>query len=678
MAEGSEIKVPSYREEIPYDEDGIQLSFNTDAKTVYVDGVPLKTWLDNLKAELLGQAKGKDGDSFAGFDTDYAAVSEANNNIDYVKTIELWSSTSPALTREFPHLWKRITSKKVDGSGNVTAVNIEYQYCGSLGQSGVDAEWKEWIFRLTNNNKSEEQIKGTLEAELDSYYSSDPRSQFQQNDFIPGLWNDDMQTVNDTNVLQWCASRYKKDGIWSKFGNVHIFGRKPLDGVTNNNIYTVASEIEETKWEQDKQVLIDQLLLQQDAGTISNFPINTNYAWVDFVPNTSATEVIYQATAYFQGSSCINIDAPVRITGPAGPGSDGNGIEFAYCAIDHPDPEPGDFPPFEPDEKHFKTVQGQWYDTAGECPITPTSPYQYVRQRLGQYTDENNWYWIYSGAKYGVSSFDTSIKPISEAPEEWNFGWSKPMLWSSWGVDGVDGDGVQYVYVRLTEEEYQFVSKDRNRWNFDGDTIDIDVGDLTNPDNPNNPINWDYEYTLEAEEYTAVYPLTWNGDSVQIQGVTGTYIAYNGLGEIIKRGNFGPIAFVATVPKEPNTGIYPIEQSAKFSYNGKALPGNDLERFSITGTVKYIRNPKDADVFTYYVTYALNNNDTIVSPLPADLCPGGKNPETGSQRTSDTSERTAPLIEGYVFVERPGAPKTQFISTSNRDIVFYYSPVSNS
>ena len=63
------------------------------------------------------------------------------------------------------------------------------------------------------------------------------------------------------------------------------------------------------------------------------------------------------------------------------------------------------------------------------------------------------------------------------------------MLWSSWGTDGVDGDGVQYVYVRLTEAEYQFVSKDINRWNFDGGDSEVDPGDISDPSNPNNPNN---------------------------------------------------------------------------------------------------------------------------------------------------------------------------------------------
>lgn len=485
------------REEIPYDEDGKQLSFSTDAETVYVDGVPLKTWLSRLEAKLMEAAKGKDGNSFGGFQTDYVAVSDQDNSLDKVKLLVGWSPTSPALTVEKPHLWKRVQTKLQNPSGEVSITNVDYEYCGSLGATGLDAEWKEWIFRLTDNKKSEIEMAGILQADLDSYYNSDKNSSFQQNDFIPPYWNDDMQTVTDEKTIQWCASRYKKNGVWSKFGNVHVFGRKPLDAVTVNNIYAITQKITENLWNEDKEKLIASLSLDRDSGTILNFPSGTNYNWKDFVPNASPTDIIYQASVYFQGETCVGADFPIRITGPAGVGSDGTGIEFVYCVSDskyNEDTENYEYnlPDFYPSEKHY-TSSGGWFDTAGDCPISPNNPYQFMRQRLGQYVDDNNWYWWYQGKKYGKTPTpNPSILDPSQAPSGWNYGWSEPVLWSSWGTDGVDGDGVQYVYVRLTEAEYQFISKDINRWNFDGGDSEVDPGDISDPSNPSdsdNPIN---------------------------------------------------------------------------------------------------------------------------------------------------------------------------------------------
>lgn len=488
------------REEIPYDEDGKQLSFSTDAETVYVDGVPLKTWLSRLEAKLMEAAKGKDGNSFGGFQTDYVAVSDQDNSLDKVKLLVGWSPTSPALTVEKPHLWKRVQTKLQNPSGEVSITNVDYEYCGSLGATGLDAEWKEWIFKLTDNKKSEIEMAGILQADLDSYYDSDKNSSFQQNDFIPTGWSDDMQTVTDEHTIQWCASRYKKNGVWSEFKNVHVFGRKPLDAVTVNNIYAITSEVTEKLWDEDKDKFKDSLYLDRDSGRVSGFPSGTHYDWKDFIPNASPTDIIYQASVYFQGSTYVGADFPIRITGPAGVGSDGTGIEFVYCVSDskyNEDTENYEYnlPDFYPSEKHY-TSSGGWCDTAGDCPISPNNPYQFMRQRLGQYVDDNNWYWWYQGKKYGKTPTpNPSILDPSQAPSGWNYGWSKPVLWSSWGTDGVDGDGVQYVYVRLTEAEYQFVSKDINRWNFDGGESEVDPGDISdpsnpdNPDNPNNPIN---------------------------------------------------------------------------------------------------------------------------------------------------------------------------------------------
>ena len=491
------------REEIPYDEDGKQLSFSTDAETVYVDGVPLKTWLSRLEAKLMEAAKGKDGNSFGGFQTDYAAVSDQDNSLDKVKLLIGWSSTSPALTVEKPHLWKRVQTKLQNPSGEVSITNVDYEYCGSLGATGLDAEWKEWIFRLTDNKKSEIEMAGILQDELKSYYDSDKTSPFQQNDFIPTGWSDDMQTITDEHTIQWCASRYKKNGVWSEFGNVHIFGRKPLDAITVNNIYAITSEVTEDCWDEDKDKFKDSLFLDRDSGKVSGFPSRTHYDWKDSIPKAPETAISYQASVYFQGSTYVGADFPVRITGPAGVGSDGTGIEFVYCVSDsryNEDTKNYEYnlPKFYPSEKHY-TSSGGWFDTAGDCPISPNNPYQFMRQRLGQYVNDNNWYWQYQGKKYGKTPTpNPSILDPSQAPPGWNYGWSKPVLWSSWGTDGVDGDGVQYVYVRLTEAEYQFVSKDINRWNFDGGESEVDPGDISdpsnpdnsdNPDNPNNPIN---------------------------------------------------------------------------------------------------------------------------------------------------------------------------------------------
>lgn len=659
------------REEIPYDEDGKQLSFSTDAETVYVDGVPLKTWLSRLETKLSGIAAGKDGNSFYDFQTEYAAVSDENNNLEAVKQITYWESSSPVLTLDRPHLWKKIQSRIKDPSGTISVTNIDYQYCGSLGQTGLDAEWKEWIFRIMANEGSEIETALTLQSDLDSYYSADKGSIFQQNDFIPPLWDDDMHTVTDEQSVQWCASRYKKDGIWSKFSNVHVFGRKPLDAATVNNIYAVTPVISESAWEQDRLKLISSIVLDRQSGKVSRFPSGTTYNWTDFVPNTKASEIVYQASAYFQGNTCINIDAPIRITGPAGVGSDGNGVEFAYCVSDSEEVSDG-LPTFYPSHRHFDS-SGGWYDTAGECPISPTNPYQFVRQRQGQYTSEDDWYWVYRGNRYGKSTNPNSdILDVSQAPSGWNYGWSEPMLWSSWGNDGVDGDGVQYIYLRLTEEEFQFVNADPSRWNFEGGVSDSDPGDITDPTNPNNPNNFQYYYSLDNPVYN--YPdLVGAQDlSLRLTGVKGHYTIINGEGQKIVDNEPFTISFYITLSdSDINTDKVNTKAcSQNYTYSGPYLPQNELGLGSISGTVNFTRDKLIEEATSYFVYY-LEGNANSNTPIVSSLCPEGVNPTIVMYDGTSEIPVTAPTISGY----RINGESSDTVTPSHTTISFYYTKI---
>ena len=675
------------REEIPYDEDGKQLSFSTDAETVYVDGVPLKTWLSRLEAKLTEAAKGQDGNSFGGFQTDYAAVSDQDNSLDKVKLIVGWSPTSPALTVEKPHLWKRVQTKLQSPSGEVSITNVDYEYCGSLGATGLDAEWKEWIFRLTDNKKSEIEMAGILQDELKFYYDSDKNSPFQQNDFIPTYWNDDMQTVTDEHTIQWCASRYKKNGVWSEFGNVHVFGRKPLDAVTVNNIYAITQEVTEDCWDEDKGKFKDSLFLDRDSGIVSGFPSGTHYDWKDSIPNAPATAIIYQASVYFQGETYVGADFPVRITGPAGVGSDGTGIEFVYCVSDsekYKDTEDNEnnegtegtksdiynLPKFYPSEKHY-TSSGGWFDTAGECPISPNNPYQFMRQRLGQYVDDNNWYWWYKGKKYGKTPTpNPSILDPSQAPEEWNYGWSEPVLWSSWGTDGVDGDGVQYVYVRLTEAEYQFVSKDINRWNFDGGDSEVDPGDISDPSNPNNPINYKYEYVLDKDEYTSEDLVSAYARSIRLYGISGHYTIKNGNNEVISSNKPFNISFTATL----NSNDFNISKNdikdctQRITYNGPSLPENDSGLGSITFTLHFKRD-KAPDGKSLYTVFYYEGDADNYTDIPPSLCPNGSNPNIIRWDGSEQIVVKAPEITGYTI----NSENELTVSETNTVLAFYYT-----
>lgn len=455
---------------IPTDGSGNNISFYTSAESVYFDNdldLTLQHKLDEIAANLQVSVTGTiKGDSYAGSTIEYLAVSDTNNKESIVKTLTGWQPTSPAVTKESPHLWKKITEKATTSAGTSVTLSTTYQYCGSLGTPGLDGEGQEWIFRATQEAKeaaSEATIKANLTKELENDSNS---STFKNNDHYPSGWADDCPEPTKEFPLIWAASRKKKlvngTKAWQKWSEPYIYNRRSINGVQVNNIYAAADSIDSTKWEADKSTLIASLKLDANAGTVSGFPTSTNYTWKDNTSDFENSDIVYQAAVYFDSGTCTNIDTPIRITGPQGFGSDGADIEFVYYGIDNasnlPSIKDGGLNSLAP---ITNTSQANgWVNNASQASFNKTSRYIYMRYRIGHYTDDTNWCWQINGIKYGVGkSAEKQVKVSNSSDTNWNtftgtYGWSEPQVWSSWGVDGVDGDGVDYIYLLITKEEY--------------------------------------------------------------------------------------------------------------------------------------------------------------------------------------------------------------------------------
>lgn len=138
--------------------------------------------------------------------------------------------------------------------------------------------------------------------------------------------------------------------------------------------------------------------------------------------DNNITPPVFMSTGTFKDSDIdietgisINVlwDAPIQITGEQGlPGVDGMSIEFIYILTNT-----------QPDVKNLdndKTVNG------------------YVPK---------GW----TGSPSGVSENNTteycSIRKYSEDKKEWG-DWEEATIWSKYGINGQDGDGVQYIYFK--------------------------------------------------------------------------------------------------------------------------------------------------------------------------------------------------------------------------------------
>ena len=170
-------------------------------------------------------------------------------------------------------------------------------------------------------------------------------------------------------------------------------------------------------------------------------PEGGNYDFVNYkltcpegwYPNCDELEApIWMSSRTFAtttASTDNNWTEPVKITGDSGkPGVDGITTEFIYCLQDtEPDtPKPIDNQP----------------DNYGKFPNeSGYVPYGWTGSPTG-ITENKKTEWC-----------STRNKTVDEHGTSTWGAWSKPFRWARWGVDGKDGDGVQYIYLLAKEKD---------------------------------------------------------------------------------------------------------------------------------------------------------------------------------------------------------------------------------
>ena len=139
----------------------------------------------------------------------------------------------------------------------------------------------------------------------------------------------------------------------------------------------------------------------------------------------SDKSIIWQSSAVYNDKGIVSPwTKPIRITGENGePGADGNNLEFIYTRRT--------FPMIDEDApvsvNKNKDVPDGW--TGSPTGIDDKWKYEYMCQRR------------------------------KDANDKWG-PWEGPTVWSRWGDDGKDGDGVEYVYYTTNGQEPNFRCED--------------------------------------------------------------------------------------------------------------------------------------------------------------------------------------------------------------------------
>lgn len=155
---------------------------------------------------------------------------------------------------------------------------------------------------------------------------------------------------------------------------------------------------------------------QTPSKPSANRPPEDGSGWVENAPNYRDGHYIWMTQVFINGNGqygeYLN---PICLTGSGTAGEDGSGVSFIYkTAIDGEEiNSPGNVSI----ENGVPVVPSGWTDHPSG--VTKSVPYEYC-------------------------SIVTNIKG------QWGSQWSQPFVWSHFGQNGMDGDGVEYIYYAST------------------------------------------------------------------------------------------------------------------------------------------------------------------------------------------------------------------------------------
>lgn len=155
---------------------------------------------------------------------------------------------------------------------------------------------------------------------------------------------------------------------------------------------------------------------QAPSKPIANRPPEDGSGWVENAPNYRDGYYIWMTQVFINGNGqygeYLN---PICLTGSGTAGEDGSGVSFIYkTAIEGEEiNSPGNVSV----ENGVPVVPSGWTDYPSG--VTKDVPYEYC-------------------------------SVVINTKGQWGFYWSQPFVWSHFGQNGMDGDGVEYIYYAST------------------------------------------------------------------------------------------------------------------------------------------------------------------------------------------------------------------------------------
>lgn len=349
-----------------------------------------------------------------------------------------------------------------DGGQSFTAFGGEVPgkwvgtYCDYLIQDSNDVRdyfWKavgggdgfgyEYIYRLTIDDEA---------PDVPDDHTNSNGDDWQSFDFVPNNWSDDPGRIDSTWRWCWVCHRVCINGNWGEFKGAHgktaaeggkaaLYAHYGSDAVAssasrNFMIFTwtalnstlenpapyvpIKPEDNVAKWN-----VIDNTLDLNEGQSWTWENEGQSGVW-NVNPGNAQGKFLWMSTASFsealEGQIVGHWSDPVRLTGDDGRnGTDGVDTAFGYRLCDTMEEfaaltAPTLSDPY--DEDSF--ADSRWKDHP--TGISPAHPIE--------------------AAAVGIFNKETLT---------WSYG--SPFIWARWGEDGIDGDGVEYLFYIATEED---------------------------------------------------------------------------------------------------------------------------------------------------------------------------------------------------------------------------------
>ncbi len=261
---------------------------------------------------------------------------------------------------------------------------------GSNGQDGANGTSTEFIYKSVKDDKAPEK----------------PIS-VSQDGYVPSGWANSPTGVSADKMYEWVSTRKYRNDEWGEFSNPSLWAKWAADGKDGESIssnFTAfvfkTSEIQPSKPQGGNW-----------NPTTNTFTPPTGW----YTTDTNLDGTLWMAWAMFgvDGQIIGEWSTPVRLSGADGKdGVDGKSIEFIY---------------------HISNRMPNSADKPSSANVDGDVPAGWTDNPSGV-SESNQYEWMCNRTK------------VEDTWSDWN----GPTVWSKWGANGKDGDGVEYIYQRTS------------------------------------------------------------------------------------------------------------------------------------------------------------------------------------------------------------------------------------